>query len=206
MTGALVLYGAVLSVLGLYITLPARLAENIDYYEFELLRPALIPFLRVSIASVLSGVLLAGFFAYILSARLTRRHRLLRWGFIGLLYGAALPFVTGLFIPVAGELVDLLTGQARLQGFLRDLLFAVLGTPMFAAVYGILGIYVGLLGGLLLAAGGWLIEVLASSGDHRAAAYGPVVSAVVLSLLVAFPVLFGPFSIFKSLVQTWAMQ
>ena len=60
LTVSLTFYGAVLSVLGLYITLPARLAESADYYKFELVRPEWLPFVRVSVAAVLGGAAIGG--------------------------------------------------------------------------------------------------------------------------------------------------
>ena len=206
LVAATALYGIVLSILGLYITLPARLAESVDYYTFELIRPELVPFLRVSISAILSGALVTGSLVYVFSGVAVRRRHPLIWGAVGLAYGLAISFVTGLFIPTVGGIVDLLTGHSSLGALWNSLLYLVLGTPLFAAVYGILGLYVGLLQGLLLAIGGWLMDVVSASVNTRTARYGPVAVSVILSFLVAVPVLVGPFSLFKSLVQTWAMQ
>ncbi len=206
LVAATALYGIVLSILGLYITLPARLAESVDYYTFELIRPEIVPFLRVSISAILSGALVTGSLVYVFSGVAVRRRHPLIWGAVGLAYGLAISFITGLFIPTVGGIVDLLTGHSSLGALWNSLLYLVLGTPLFAAVYGILGLYVGLLQGLLLAIGGWLMDVVSASVNTRAARYGPVAVSVILSFLVAVPVLVGPFSLFKSLVQTWAMQ
>ena len=206
LVAATALYGIVLSILGLYITLPARLAESVDYYKFELIRPEIVPFLRVSISAILSGAFLTGFLVYAFSGGARERRHPLIWGVVGLVYGLAISFATGLFIPTVGEIVDLLAGHNSLGALWNALLYSILGTPLFAAVYGILGLYVGLLQGLLLAIGGWLMDVVSASVNTRAARYGPVAVSVILSFLVAVPVLVGPFSLFKSLVQTWAMQ
>jgi hypothetical protein len=200
---SLAVLGAVLSVLGLYITLPARLSETVDQYRFELVRPEWGPFLRVAVAAILSGGLLAALIGRIASSGTEKRHAPIAWLFYGALYGVVIPFATGAFIPASGTIIDLATGRAPLRGFGTRLFYSVLGTPVFATVYGILGFYVGLISGVLLAIAGWAIHRLNGSENHELARWGPISLAVIVSVLIAVPVLFGPFQLFKNLVTMW---
>jgi hypothetical protein len=203
---SLALLGAVLGVLGLYITLPARLSETVDQYRFELVRPELGPFMRVAVAAVLAGGLLAAFIGRIASSGTEKRHSPMAWVFYGALYGLVIPFATGAFIPTSGVIIDLLLGRSPWRGLAMRLFYAVFGTPVFAAVYGILGFYIGLISGVILAAAGWGIDRLNGSENKTAARWGPLSLAALCSIVIAMPVLFGPFELFKHLVTMWGSR
>ena len=202
LTGSVALYGAVLSVLALYITLTARVADGADYYTYELARPALLGFLAKSLPALLSGLALAALITHQASHVVATPLHPVKWVVVGGLFGFTVPFATGLLLPVSTALLDPAGVNAGDGGFWLSLSDEIIGAPVFGYVYGMLGVFVGLLAGLMLALGGWLVELANTSSSANMATYGPYAVSAALSLALAAAVMFGPFSLFEFLVES----
>ncbi len=202
LTGSVALYGAVLSVLALYITLTARVADGADYYTYELARPALLGFLANSLPALLSGLALAALITHQASHVVATPRHPTKWVVVGGLFGFTFPFATGLLLPVSTALLDPAAASAGEGGFWLSLSDEIIGAPVFGYVYGMLGVFVGMLAGLMLALGGWFVEFANTSSDPNVAAYGPYAVSATLSLALAAVVIFGPFSLFEFLVES----
>lgn len=202
LTGSVALYGAVLSVLALYITLTARVADGADYYTYELARPALLGFLAKSLPALLSGLALAALIAHQASHVVATSLHPVKWVVVGGLFGFTVPFATGLLLPVSTALLDPAGVNAGDGGFWLSLSDEIIGAPVFGYVYGMLGVFVGMLAGLMLALGGWFVELANTSSSPNMATYGPYAVSAALSLALAAAVMFGPFSLFEFLVES----
>lgn len=202
LTGSVALYGAALSVLALYITLTARVADGADYYTYELARPALLRFLVNSLPALLSGFALAAFITHQASDVVATPRHPMKWLVVGGLFGFTVPFATGLLLPVSTALLDPAVVNAGEEGFWLSLSDEIIGAPIFGYVYGMLGVFVGMLAGVMLAVGGWFVELANTSSSPNMAAYGPYAVSAALSLALAAVLIFGPFSLFEFLVES----
>ena len=192
-------YGAALAAAGLYVSLPARLAEQIDRHDFVLQRPALGPFLRSAAGAALAGGLLGGVLVVLISGGPRPRYLAARWLLTGAVFGLAVPFLSWALLPPVGDVIDLAAGRLAFPDFLPRLGANLVDTLRFSSVNGILGLYVGLVSGALLAAGGALMEAL-SAGGEVVALRPPLAACAVLTFGICLAVFFGPFAWFESLV------
>ena len=198
LSGLAAVYGAALAVAGLYVSLPARLAEQIDRHDFVLQRPALAPFARSAAGAALAGGALGLGLVLMIHGGPQRRYPVPRWLLIGALFGLASPFLTWALLPPVGDVIDLIGGRLAAAAFLPRLAADLVDTLRFSSVNGILSLYVGLAGGALLAAGGALMEAV--SDGPGAAPRAPIVVCAALTLGVCLALFFGPFAWFERLV------
>ena len=196
LTVSVALYGGVVSVATLYISLTALPSST---YPFEPQRPSLLHFLFASIGAVLSGVVLAGVATHFVADSPNQAPHPLIWVLIGVLYGVLVPFITGMFRPFWVVLLDLVTGTIGEGGLWLRLANAAFYAPFSSVYWGVIGLPAGLLGGLLLAVGAWFIALANAAVNPRIARYGPWVISVALSLGVLATALLAPLSLVASL-------
>ena len=145
---------------------------------------------------------MAGLLNHLVSRVVTTPGHPLKWIAIAAIYGLVLPFATGLLIPMNGVFVDLAIGSTLERGFWLSFADAIIDTPVFTYVYGIMGVYIGLVAGVMLSAGGWLADLANTSGSTNSGARGPYLIAVAMSLALGAAVMFGPFALFRLLVES----
>ena len=198
---SLVPLAIVLSMSAMYVTLAVTLAESDPYYRPE--RPALGPFLRVATAAIFGGILSIGLVVFAVSEATGGSRGVWRLGAFGILFGALVPFVTGLLMPINRFFLNAndVSGAADLSNRIID---SVYGTPVFALTYGARGIWEGIIAGLLLAGAAWVLLEVSHLSSRDTLVLKPYVLSLGLAVLVAAFVFFGPSGLFTFLIDSFA--
>ena len=198
---SLVPLAIVLSMSAMYVTLAVTLAESDPYYRPE--RPALGPFLRVATAAIFGGILSIGLVVFAVSEATGGSRGVWRLGAFGILFGALVPFVTGLLMPINRFFLNAndVSGAADLSNRIID---SVYGTPVFALTYGARGIWEGIIAGLLLAGAAWVFLEVSHLSSRDTLVLKPYVLSLGLAVLVAAFVFFGPSGLFTFLIDSFA--
>jgi hypothetical protein len=147
-----------------------------------------------------AGVLVAGLLTYIASGgddiasgRDDQGRAPWVWLALGIIYGVAVPFVTGIFMPVSILLLDLTNGVITLGEFLPDLRSYLFRLPAFIIYHGAFALLTGFLAWPIFSVGAWLIDYFNASSDPRISRYVSFAISIALSVgVVAFVVLVPP--------------
>ena len=203
---AVTLLGAALALVSMYIDVPVTLREEVWRYVVE--RPPVDSFFKYAGAAVVGGGAVAALLSWLATEVGGPQPGPFKMAFIAFFYGVLMPYVTGFMVPVNMFFVRIMnlsevTTDRTLSGELIDLAF---GTPRFTFFHGMLGMYQGLMAGLALFVLGSLVLVRLTPSVHssRALALRPVLLSLSLSLAIATLVMFGPFGVFRFLVDWFA--
>jgi len=196
--------GAALALVMMYISVPVTMKEEVYRYVIE--RPPLSSFFKYAAAAIVGGGAVAALISYIATEIAGSEPGVVKMAAIGFFYGVLMPYVTGFMVPVNMFFVRIMnlsdvTTNRSFSGELIDLAF---GTPRFTFMHGMDGMYQGMAAGVALFVLGWVVLHRLRFRVPRAATLRSVLISLVLSSAIAFLTLFGPFGIFKSLVEWFA--
>lgn len=192
--------GTALAVIIQYLDILVVLERAVGY-DYVLKRPPIDVYFRLLGPSLLAGLLGTAIvtfaFTRIVEVTGALRHLLT----IGLLYGALMPAIKGVLMPLNFFVLNIaglsnVTGQGSLQEQLGEVLF---GTHISAFLVFFFGIKESILAGLVLAALAWLLFRLAGPLTNVHRTWSIYTSSVTLALAIVFLVLAGPFPILEFL-------
>ena len=185
---SLALYGGALGVASLFVSL---LAQTEPPDEPEHLSPTVAVIL--SGGAFLAGAILASVIVYWAGSITDEALNPLWWAIFGFAFGVLVPFFTGMLMPVNGVFLNLKLGIIAPSELFSAVLDSVFRAPSFAFSHGTLGLFTGILAGLLFGVGGWVIDVVNASANPRSSRYGAVAITTSLSAaIVAVAVLASP--------------
>ncbi len=185
--GALALYGGALGASSVLINLLTRTKPWVEPEHM-----AFVPSTFISISGAVAAILLVLPIAILLGERTDEPRGLPMWLGIGAGYGVLLPFLTGAFLPLSLVFVDLSLGVIEAGDIVTEVLSGLFRTPLFMFVHGTLGLFTGLLTGVVFGAGAWAIDRLNGSPHLPASQVSPWAVAVVLGLIAVVVAVFGP--------------
>ena len=187
LTASVTAYGVALGAAAILIVIIART----DMYE-EAEHLTLIPALFSALTGAAAAFLVTPLAIYHARDRANEASGLLIWLLLGLGFGLASSFVTGLLIPLNVVFISLAEGVAGV-GELPSLAFeaALRGIRSFY-IEGALAIFTWLLAGALFGVGAWIIDRLNASPNPIASKYGTWAVSLSLGLTVLAYAAFGP--------------
>lgn len=195
---------AALSMMAMYITLPAAIASDDPYYQAA--RPDLASFMRIAPAAITAGALTVAAAAYAVSEVTGGNRGFLRLTGIGILFGLVTPFITGVLMPLNRAFIDA-ESVAGVRELSDTVVEVVYGTPMFALIYGVTGISEGLAAGAALTGFGWVVfAVTPGSGGWLGHLTRPYILGTAVAILLVLLVSSGPFGLFEFLVELFATR
>jgi hypothetical protein len=157
-----------------------------------------IPSAILSSAGLVAGAAAAALLTYFFVHRAERARNPPHWVALGTGYGLMAPFLTGLLLPISAVFLDLWLGVLTIGEILPSVLESLLRVPTYGFTHGTIGLYTGLLSGLVLGVSAWLIDLANASGGQRVSRYGSTAIALVLSSgFVAFVYFSSPLTLVK---------
>ncbi len=174
-------------------------SSGIRYYEYEFARLSIYQFLATSWPGVIVGAGLGALcMSFFLPSKLATK-RLSNWLLAAGLFGLILMFGIGLFKPIADLFYVYANGLLGRVNFFDALFREIVGIPIFAYVYGINGLYIGLVTGI------FFLVVTHISYRSLGAFYKliPFGIAVVLSVIPVLILFMSPGELFRFLVESF---
>lgn len=187
LTISVALYGGAVGAAALFVSLLAQVR-----FPNEPEHMALLASVFLGSGGALAGGALAALITYSVGQKADKARHLLAWEALGFGYGVLLPFFTGMLIPLSGVFLNLAVGVITAGEVFSQVVDAISRSPAFAFSQGTFGLFTGMLAGLLLGTGAWLIDTANAEPNARVSGYGPWAIAAVLSIGVVAVAAFGP--------------
>ncbi len=146
----------------------------------------------VSLAGIIAGVAMTWPTVYYIGERASVPRALLLWLAFGLVFGFALPFTSGILLPLSGVFIDFSRGLLGLGDLFNEVMNSLFRAPINAFVNGTLSTFTGVIVGLSWGLGGWAIDRLNSSADSNTSRFGSWALAVGLAVVVLLAMVLIP--------------
>ncbi len=185
--GSLAICGGAISVAALFVTLLAATEYPKKPEHLTLLLSVIM-----GTGAFVPGALAAAVITYMVSDRVETARNIVAWLVLGFGYGIMVPFATGMFIPLSTVFVRLSSGVITAEDVFPEAVDALFRGISVAFSHGAFGVFTGMLAGVILGVGAWVIDRINTMPDSPLARYGPPAIAVVLAIVVLAIAAFGP--------------
>jgi hypothetical protein len=184
--GSIAFYGGGIGIAAIFITLLAateypKTPEHLNFVNSLIMGAG---------AFVTSGIV-AGVVAWVISERVETARSILVWVGLGFAFGVSFPFATGFFIPMSTVFVQFAEGSIGVGDLFVDVIDSLFRGISVAFSHGAFGVFTGMLGGVILTVGGWVIDRANSGQSSQFQRYGPPAIAAVLAVIVVAVASFG---------------